>query len=1029
MDSQTTEAFFTQRHRVAAEDVWHQRLAHTNSKIVKHLQNQKLIYCNATTQTICRSCQIAKSAALPFPLSDTTSNVPLEKIHCDIWGPSPVSSFQKFKYYVIFVDNFSRYSWLYPMKLKSEFYDIFVEFQKLVERQFNHRIKIFHCDGGGEFISNRFQNHLRNSGIKQFMSCPHTPEQNGISERKHRHIVELGLAMLYHSRVPLKFWVDAFMTANYIVNILPTPKLQLDSPYSKIHHHQPSYEHLRVFGCACYPCLRPYTQHKFDPRSLTCVFLGYSERHKGYRCLVPTDGRIYISRHVVFDENFFPFTKKLTTDYEHYTTLYKQWVEEVKLLDSHSAAPVNNGFTDHPANFRYSPTLEDDHTDTSYIVSTPQISSFTHMQSDSVAEEQPGLTSTSVTPTDIVIDQGTVAVHQDTAAVHQGTAAIHHMQTRLKSGIIKPNPKYACLAEYKVPLEPRSVKSALADEGWYRAMQEEMNALYENQTWILVPRTNQMNVIGCKWVFKTKLAPDGSLDRLKARLVAKGFHQEEGVDFTETFSPVVKHATIRIVLSVAMMKNWPIHQLDVKNAFLHGVLNETMYMEQPPGFIHPQKSQCVCLLKRSLYGLRQAPRAWFDKFSNFLLENGFFCSTADPSLFVLHSGSDIVLLLLYVDDIILIGSSAQLLATLIKKLSLQFHMKDLGYLHYFLGIEAKRTSQDLFLCQTKYAIDLLNRAHMTECKPVSTPLPLRSIAMTNDDILLADPLEYRSIVGGLQYLTITRPDLAYATNLLCQKLQHPTIADFHKLKRVLRYVKGTAHLGIFLHSNSSTALYGYSDADWAGCADTRRSTTGFCTYLGSNLLSWSAKKQPTVSHSSTEAEYRALASTTADLTWISFVLRDIGISLISPTLLFCDNKSAISLTANPILHARTKHIEVDFHFVREKVSSGSINVRYIPTHLQLADIFTKSLSRFAHSTIRTKLGMRFLTLPNLRGDVKEIRATQPMQRDYSAVTTSTKEDNESERAAAIVKINGSIAQSIKRSTQVRGDYLTGKATS
>jgi len=211
------------------------------------------------------------------------------------------------------------------------------------------------------------------------------------------------------------------------------------------------------------------------------------------------------------------------------------------------------------------------------------------------------------------------------------------MQTRSKSGIVKINPRYACLAEYQVPPEPRSLKSALADQGWYRAMKDEMDALDENQTWILVPRTSQMNVIGCKWVYKTKLAPDGSLDRLKARLVAKGFHQEEGVDFTETFSPVVKHATIRIVLSVAIVQNWSIHQLDVKNAFLHGNLNETVYMEQPPGFVHPHKSQHVCLLKKSLYGLRQTSRAWFDKFSNFLLEVGFFCSTTDPSLFILRN--------------------------------------------------------------------------------------------------------------------------------------------------------------------------------------------------------------------------------------------------------------------------------------------------------------------------------------------------------------------------------------------------------
>jgi len=503
-------------------------------------------------------------------------------------------------------------------------------------------------------------------------------------------------------------------------------------------------------------------------------------------------------------------------------------------------------------------------------------------------------------------------------------------------------------------------------------MTEEMEALYQNKTWDLVPRIDHMNVIGCKWVFKTKLTSDGNLERLKARLVAKGFHQEEGIDFTETFSPVIKHATIRIVLSIAKMRQWPIHQLDVKNAFLHGTLNETVYMEQPPGFQDSQKPYHVCSLKKSLYGLRQAPRAWFDKFSDFLLEYGFFCSSTDPSLFIYHQQQHTILLLLYVDDIVLTGSSSQMLSTLIQSLSLKFHMKDLGPLHYFLGIEVKQNSDHLFLCQTKYASDLLTRAYMSESKPIATPLSLKQVIMQQDSVALTNPTEYRSLVGALQYLTLTRPDIAYATNLLCQKLQTPTVADLARLKRVLRYIKGTINLGLFIHSQSSLHLYGFSDADWAGCTETRRSTTGFCTYIGSNLISWGAKKQSTVSRSSTEAEYRALASTSAELTWISFVFRDIGCALPFPTHLFCDNKSAIALTANPILHARTKHIEIDFHFVREKVSAGSLTVWYVSSNSQIADIFTKSLSHFTHCQLRTKLGLGVPSTPNLRGNVRNI---------------------------------------------------------
>lgn len=353
------------------------------------------------------------------------------------------------------------------------------------------------------------------------------------------------------------------------------------------------------------------------------------------------------------------------------------------------------------------------------------------------------------------------------------------------------------------------------------------------------------------------------------------------------------------------MRQWPIHQLDVKNAFLHGTLNETVYMEQPPGFQDSQKPYHVCSLKKSLYGLRQAPRAWFDKFSDFLLEYGFFCSSTDPSLFIYHQQQHTILLLLYVDDIVLTGSSSQMLSTLIQSLSLKFHMKDLGPLHYFLGIEVKQNSDHLFLCQTKYASDLLTRAYMSESKPIATPLSLKQVIMQQDSIALTNPTEYRSLVGALQYLTLTRPDIAYATNLLCQKLQTPTVADLARLKRVLRYIKGTINLGLFIHSQSS---------------------------IGSNLISWGAKKQSTVSRSSTEAEYRALASTSAELTWISFVLRDIGCALPFPTHL----------------------------------------VQYVSSSSQIADIFTKSLSHFTHCQLRTKLGLGVPSTPNLRGNVRNI---------------------------------------------------------
>jgi hypothetical protein len=395
-----------------------------------------------------------------------------------------------------------------------------------------------------------------------------------------------------------------------------------------------------------------------------------------------------------------------------------------------------------------------------------------------------------------------------------------------------------------------------------------------------------MNVIGCRWIFKTKLHSDGSLDRLKARLVAKGYNQREGVDFLETFSPVIRPATIRTVLTLATVKGWSLRQLDVKNAFLHGYLDTAVFMDQPPGFADSTLPHHVCKLQRALYGLKQAPRAWFDRFSTFLIDYGFLCSSVDSSLFMFNTGKHTLILLVYVDDIILTGSCSTLLAAFVSQLSTQFSIKDLGPLNYFLGVQVQRFSGGIFLSQSKYMSDLLHHTTMLDCKPVATPMASKQPCVADPDSPYKDVIEYRQIVGTLQYLTLTRPDLSYAVNSVCQYMHAPTNAHYQMVKRILRYVKGTLSLGVRILRESSLDLYAFSDADWASCPTKRRSTTGFCTFLGSNCISWSAKKQPTVSRSSTKAEYRAMASTAAELTWISFILRDIGVSQAQPPFYF-----------------------------------------------------------------------------------------------------------------------------------------------
>lgn len=489
-------------------------------------------------------------------------------------------------------------------------------------------------------------------------------------------------------------------------------------------------------------------------------------------------------------------------------------------------------------------------------------------------------------------------------------------------------------------------------------MQTEYTALQDNETWELVPRPRDHPVIRCMWLFKHKFKSDGSLERYKARLVVNGNSQTVGVDCDETFSPVVKPATIRTVLSLAVSRSWPIHQLDVKNAFLHGELQETVFMHQPPGFYDKRFPNHVCRLKKSLYGLKQAPRAWYTRFATFITSKGFRSSTCDQSLFVYSQDpSNIAYLLLYVDDIVLTASNDCLLNNIIGTLSREFAMTDLGRLHHFLGIKVTQQKHGIFLSQAQYAKDIIARASMSSCKPCSTPVDLSSKLSATDGQLFSDPTLYRSLAGALQYLTFTRPDLSYAVQQVCLFMHEPRDPHFAFMKRIIRYLQGTIDYGIKIIRSNSHDLVAYSDADWGGCPDSRRSTSGYCVFLGDNLISWSAKRQPTVSRSSAEAEYRGVANAVAETTWLRNLLFELHTPLSRASVVFCDNVSAVYLSNNPVQHQRTKHIEIDIHFVREKVRLGHIKVLHVPSSMQYADIFTKGLSRELFQSFRSSLSV------------------------------------------------------------------------
>ncbi|CAM8900631.1 unnamed protein product [Rhodiola kirilowii] len=423
--------------------------------------------------------------------------------------------------------------------------------------------------------------------------------------------------------------------------------------------------------------------------------------------------------------------------------------------------------------------------------------------------------------------------------------------------------------------------------------------------------------------------------------------------------------TVRCLLAISAAKNWPIFQLDVDNAFLHGDLHEKVYMLTPPGFYSAEKQQgLVCKLHKSIYGLKQASRQWFSRFSDSLIAFGFQQSLEDYSLFTLKKDNQFIILLVYVDDVVLTGTSPTLINQIKEFIHHKFRIKDLGHLKYFLGIEVARSKEGIFINQRKYALDILADHSFTDSKPVKTPLETKHGLSHSTSHPTSDPTIYRKLVGKLIYLTITRPDLAFAVHTLSQFMATPTVDHLKSAHRLLRYIKLAPAQGILFSATSNLRLTGYCDADWASCPITRRSVTGYCMLLGSSVVSWKTRKQAVVSRSSAESEYCSMASACSEIVWLTRLLTDMNIPVVRPVPLFCDSQSASHLARNPVFHERTKHVEIDCHFVRQFVNSGTIHPTPIHTSEQPADLLTKPLTHDNLIYLSSKLGVtNFLHSP------------------------------------------------------------------
>eukprot|EP00257_Ricinus_communis_P027923 XP_025015337.1 uncharacterized protein LOC112536724 [Ricinus communis] len=505
--------------------------------------------------------------------------------------------------------------------------------------------------------------------------------------------------------------------------------------------------------------------------------------------------------------------------------------------------------------------------------------------------------------------------------------------------------------------EPANFDEASKHPEWIEAMKAEIQMIEKNNTWLLTELPQNKQAIGVKWVFRTKYNPDGSINKLKARLVVKGYAQVAGSDYGDTFAPVARHDTIKLLLSFAAQMGWKVFHLDVKSAFLNGELKEELYIEQPEGFQMREREDEVYKLRKALYGLKQAPRAWYQKIDAHLMQQGFKRNDNEATLYLKQEDGELkIVVSLYVDDLLVTGSQEEAVSELKKQMESVFEMFDLGLMNYFLGMEIHQCSSGIFISQKKYALDVLKKFKLEACKEVVTQIAQNEKLSKNDGEKLENPTVYRSIVGSLLYLSTTRSDLMYPASLLSRFLSYPTSVHLGVAKKVLKFLKGTVKDGIWYHRLNQIELQGYADSDWAGSVDDMKSTSGYVFSLGSGAICWNSKKQEVVAQSTAEAEYVSIAAASNQAIWLRKLLSYLCVELDKPTTIYCDNKSAIAIAENPVQHGRTKHINVKFHSIREAEKNLEIKLQHCSSEEQLTDLFTKPLSRPRIDFLKNQLG-------------------------------------------------------------------------
>lgn len=849
----------------------------------------------------------------------------------DLMGPIKYKSHDSKKYVLVVMDVHSHHVFVVLLNKKSEATAALKCLIVQEQTQKGRTLKRLHTDGGGEFVNEEMKKFLEQQGTIQTWTTTNTPQHNAMVERMNRTLGEKTRTIMYHAHARSYLWGEAIKTAAHIVNHTPCEWTGHATPYELYTGRNSTQRNMHVWGCDVYVHVKK-RDYKFSATGGRCVFVGYDENNGTYFNVYDrTRKKVTRVHDVEFDEENFTEMKGADDDKgeeESDDESIREKEGKEDYLDLDKLVARNRGQVDNAQPSSSSSDLLQQH----HINSRPDT-------------------------THTITRSGRVSAPPQR---YTPSAALTSAEEYAEICALMGGP-----SEASVDGEPVTYKEAVERndaERWKQAMQEEVNALEENNTWTAVERAGNMNVIGTKWVYKYKRNAEGVIERHKARLVAKGYAQVEGVDYRETFAPVLRYKTLRILLILSAHRDVNIEQLDVKTAFLNAEVKEDIYVEVPEGMETSFPANTVLKLRRALYGIKQAPHEWNENINSYLVELGFKRCVMDTCLYVkVTRNNNIMIIGLFVDDIVVSYRKKDLEEWLKTKILLKrkYKMSDIGQLHHILGMRVTRKQDgSITVDQETYITSKLKEFNMHECRPVTSPevITKRDGSPDLDD---AQSNLYRKIVGSVLYAsTSTRPDISHAVHTLTRFMKQPKECDMVSAKRLLRYLKGAASLRLLYKAAGDTmqaTIIAFCDSDLGGDNETGKSTTGYCVYMNDCLVTWCAKRQDTVALSTTEAEWMAASDCTKELIWLQQLLSEISIQTALPMKLNEDNTSTIKICNNDVMHERSKHVRLRYHRIRDEIKDGVIEMVWVPTGENTADIFTKATTPAIHNKLRQHL--------------------------------------------------------------------------